>query len=53
MMHLLLTGMTEKEIAQQLGLAASTTHQYVTGLYRKINVKSRAALTSLWLNRAA
>lgn len=51
-MHLLLTGMSEKEVAQQLGLAVSTTHQYVTSLFRKFNVRSRAALTSLWLNRA-
>lgn len=50
-MHLLLTDMAEKEIAEELGLALSTTHQYVTGLFRKFNVNSRAALTSLWLNR--
>lgn len=52
-MHLLLTGMAEKEIAQQLGLAVSTTHQHITSLFRKFNVSSRAALMSLWLNRPA
>lgn len=50
-MHFLLTDMAEKEIARQLGLAVSTTHQYITGVFRKFNVSSRAALTSLWLNR--
>ena len=49
-MHLLLTGMAEKEIAQQLELAVSTTHQHVTSIFRKFNVGSRAALMSLWLN---
>jgi len=52
-LHLLLTGMTEKEIAAQLGLAVSTTHQYVVAVFRKFNVRSRAALMSLWLNRPA
>ncbi|HET8849567.1 MAG TPA: helix-turn-helix transcriptional regulator [Marinobacter sp.] len=48
-LHLLLTGMSEKEIAADLGQSPATTHKYVTTLYRKYNVKSRAALTALWL----
>jgi DNA-binding CsgD family transcriptional regulator len=45
----LLTGMSEKEIADQLNQRQNTTHQYVVTLYRKFNVRSRAALTALWL----
>lgn len=51
-LHLLLTGMTEKEIAAHLNLATSTAHQYISKLYRKFNARSRAALMSLWLGRA-
>lgn len=48
---LLLTGTPEKEIAQQLGLAVSTVHQYVAAIYRKFAVRSRAALMGIWLNQ--
>lgn len=46
----LLTDASEKQIAQRLGLAVSTTHSYVTGIYRKFGVRSRAGLMSLWVN---
>lgn len=46
---LLLTKAPEKQIADQLGLAASTTHQHVVALFRKFGVRSRAGLMSLWL----
>ena len=46
---LLLTKASEKQIADQLGLAASTTHQHVVALFRKFGVRSRAGLMSLWL----
>jgi len=49
---LLLTEATEKRIADQLALAASTTHQHVVSLFRKFGVRTRAGLISLWLNRA-
>lgn len=52
-LQLLLTEAPEKQIAQQLGLAVSTTHQYVINLFRKFGVRSRAGLMSLWLNRSA
>lgn len=51
-LQLLLTEASEKEIAEQLGLAVSTTHQYVTSIFRKYGVNGRAGLMSLWLNRA-
>jgi DNA-binding CsgD family transcriptional regulator len=47
---LLLTKATEKQIADQLGLAVSTTHQHVVTLFRKFGVRNRAGLMSLWLN---
>lgn len=50
-LKLLLTKASEKVIAEQLGLAASTTHQHVVALFRKFAVRSRAELMSLWLNR--
>jgi len=51
-LRLLLTGAPEKRIADQLGLAVSTTHQHVVAIFRKFGVRSRAGLMSLWLNQA-
>jgi PAS domain S-box-containing protein len=48
-LELLLTEATEKQIAERLGLAVSTTHSYVTGIFRKYGVRGRAGLMSLWL----
>ena len=48
-LRLLLTKASEKQIADQLGLAASTAHQHVVALFRKFGVRSRAELMSLWL----
>lgn len=46
---LLLTEKSEKEIAQDIDRAPSTTHNYVTGIYRKFGVNNRAGLMSIWL----
>ncbi|QXP83058.1 response regulator transcription factor [Methylococcus sp. Mc7] len=50
-LRLLLTEASEKHIADQAGLAVSTTHQHVIAIFRKFGVRSRAGLMSLWLNR--
>jgi DNA-binding CsgD family transcriptional regulator len=50
-LRLLLTDSSEKHIAYQMGIAASTAHQHVVSIYRKFGVRSRAGLMSLWLNR--
>jgi DNA-binding CsgD family transcriptional regulator len=47
----LLTGLSEKEIAADLGRRPQTTHENVKHLYRKFGVRSRAALMALWLGR--
>lgn len=52
-LQLLLTDATEKQIAERLGLAVSTTHSYVTSIFRKFGVRGRAGLMSLWLNQHA
>lgn len=49
--HLLLTGCSESEIADQMEQSAKTVHKYITGLFRKFGVNSRAALMALWLGR--
>ena len=46
---LLLTDKSEKEIAKVIKRATSTTHNYVTGIYRKFGVNNRAGLMSIWL----
>jgi len=45
----LLTEAAEKQIAERLGLTVSTTHSYITSIYRKFGVRGRAGLMSLWL----
>lgn len=45
----LLTGRTEKQIAEEMGHKVATTHTHVVNLYSRFGVKSRAALMALWL----
>jgi DNA-binding CsgD family transcriptional regulator len=49
----LLEGDGEKQVAARLGLAQATVHQYVTALYRRFGVKSRAQLLAHALRRSA
>jgi DNA-binding CsgD family transcriptional regulator len=42
----LLDGDSEKQVALRLGLCRATVHQYVTDLYRRLGVSSRAELLS-------
>jgi DNA-binding CsgD family transcriptional regulator len=45
----LLTGASEKEIAQRLSVTPATAHQYAFRLYRKFGVRGRAEFMALWL----
>ncbi|WP_168734383.1 helix-turn-helix domain-containing protein [Pseudothauera nasutitermitis] len=40
---------TEKEIAQVCGMSPATVHYYAGEIYRKLGVRGRAGLMSLWL----
>ncbi len=46
---LLLSGSSEKQIAQDLGLARSTVNEYVAVLYQRYGVRSRAELMARFL----
>jgi DNA-binding CsgD family transcriptional regulator len=46
----LLSGATEKELAQQLNLTPGTIHQYAMRIYRKFGVNGRAEFMSLWMS---
>jgi DNA-binding CsgD family transcriptional regulator len=48
----LLEGDSEKQVAARLGLSPATIHQYVTTLYRRFGVQSRAELLAYALKRA-
>ncbi len=52
-LHLLLTGLSEKLIAAELGRSFHTTHECVAAIFRKFGVNNRAALMSLWLGQTA
>jgi len=52
-LRLLLTGVSEREIAAALGLTPATTHQYVVAVLRNFGAHSRAELMSQWLQRLA
>lgn len=47
----LLTGLSEKQIAADIGRSYNTTHEYITNIYRKFGVNNRASLMSLWLGQ--
>lgn len=46
---LLLRGLSEKELADRLGIRPATAHEYVVSAYRKLGVRSRPELLHLWL----
>lgn len=46
-----LTGDTEKEIAEVMGMGKSTLHHHVLSIYRKFGVRNRAGLQALWGRR--
>ncbi|HEY8034108.1 MAG TPA: helix-turn-helix transcriptional regulator [Methylobacter sp.] len=50
-LHLLLAGLSEKLIAEQLERSYHTAHEQVTSIYRKFGVSNRAALMALWLGQ--
>jgi DNA-binding CsgD family transcriptional regulator len=50
-MEALLEGDSEKEAALRLGLSVNTVHEYVTALYRRFGVSSRAELLARFLRR--
>lgn len=50
-LKLLLTGLSERGMAEALGLSYHTTHQYVISVYRKFDVNSRSELTARWLRQ--
>jgi DNA-binding CsgD family transcriptional regulator len=47
----LLEGDGEKQVAARLGLSRHTVHDYVTALYRRLDVSSRPELMALCLSR--
>lgn len=49
LIKLMLTPLSEKTIAQELGLARSTTHNYIVEIFRNLGVKSRTEMIQLWL----
>jgi DNA-binding CsgD family transcriptional regulator len=51
-LHMLLTGLSEKLIAYELELSHHTVHGAIVSIYRKFGVKNRAALMALWLGTA-
>ena len=44
-------GDSEKQVAMRMGLSRTTVHQYVTMLYRRFDVQSRAELLARVLRR--
>lgn len=46
----LLTGATEREIAEAVGHSPGTVHQYATRIYQKFGVRGRTEFTALWLS---
>ncbi len=51
-LHLLLTELSEKQIAETIGRSYHTVHECVTSIYRKFGVNNRSALMALWLGKS-
>jgi DNA-binding NarL/FixJ family response regulator len=49
-LHLLKTGLSEKEVARALRISPHTVHVYVKAIYKKLKVTSRGELLCLCLN---
>jgi len=49
--QLLLTERSEKLIAEQIGKSPAMTHKYITEIFRKFGVNSRAGLMAVWLGQ--
>lgn len=47
----LLCGMSERDIAQAIGVTPGSAHQYITAIFRKFSVHGRADFMSLWLQQ--
>lgn len=45
----LLSGASEREIAETMKLSQGTVHQYATRIYKKFAVRGRVEFTALWL----
>lgn len=52
-LHLLLTGLAEKQIAVELERSYYTVHECITTIFRKFGVNNRAALMALWLGQSS
>lgn len=50
---LMVTGLSEKQIADRLGISNNTAHQYVTSLFRRYGVRNRPSLMARWLGDLA
>jgi DNA-binding CsgD family transcriptional regulator len=48
LIKLMLTPLSEKEIAKKLKLAIGTTHNYISKIYQNLSVNSRAEMMQLW-----
>lgn len=49
-LHLLLDGLSEKEVGAEMGITPASAHQYAVAIYRKLGVNSRPQLLNLWLD---
>ncbi len=49
--RLLLTERSEKQIAGDIGKSSPMTHKYITEIFRKFGVNSRAGLMAVWLGQ--
>ncbi|MES2738857.1 MAG: hypothetical protein V4672_21240 [Verrucomicrobiota bacterium] len=48
---LLLTELSEKQIAEEIGKTVGMTHKHITEIFRKFGVNSRAGLMAVWLGQ--
>jgi len=48
----LLSGKSERHVAERLGVTTGSAHQYATSVYRKFGARGRAEMMAMWLSRS-
>lgn len=50
---LMVKGLSEKQVADQLDISINTAHQYITALFRRFAVRNRPSLMARWLDQVS
>jgi DNA-binding NarL/FixJ family response regulator len=50
-LDVLVEGLSEKDVADRLGISIHTVHNHITAIYQALGIKSHAELLAAWFGR--